>query len=64
MSVVHVPGTLTVEVRDDGVGGASPGEGATTGLCGLRDLVEALDGTLAIESPEGEGTKLVVVFPV
>lgn len=64
VSVVHVPGRLTVEIRDDGVGGASPGAGATTGLCGLRDRVEALEGSLAIESPEGEGTRLIAVFPL
>jgi signal transduction histidine kinase len=39
------------------------GEGATTGLCGLRDRVEALDGSLTVESPTGEGTRLVAVFP-
>jgi signal transduction histidine kinase len=64
MSVVHVPGTLTVKVRDDGVGGASIGEGSATGLCGLRDRVETLAGTLVVESPAGGGTTLVAVFPV
>lgn len=64
VSLVHVAGTLTVEVRDDGVGGASMGDGAATGLCGLRDRVEALDGSLTVESPTGEGTRLVAVFPV
>jgi signal transduction histidine kinase len=64
MSVVGAPGTLTVEVRDDGVGGASIGEGSATGLCGLRDRVEALDGTLGVESPVGEGTTLIAVLPV
>ena len=64
MSVVRAPGTLTVEVRDDGVGGASIGEGSATGLCGLRDRVEALDGTLGVESPVGKGTTLIAVLPV
>ncbi len=64
MSVIRAPGTLTVEVRDDGVGGASIGEGSATGLCGLRDRVEALDGSLGVESPVGEGTTLVAVLPV
>ncbi len=63
VSLVHVPGTLTVEVRDDGVGGASMGEGTATGLCGLKDRVEALDGSLTVESATGEGTRLVAVFP-
>jgi signal transduction histidine kinase len=47
-------GTLVVEVRDDGVGGADPAAG--TGLRGLADRVAALDGRLEISSPEGEGT--------
>lgn len=64
MSVVHDPGALTVEARDDGIGGASIGEGSASGLCGLRDRVEALDGTLLVESPVGSGTRLVAVFPV
>ncbi len=58
-------GLLRVEVRDDGIGGASvePGSDAT-GLTGLRDRVEALDGLLAIESPQGRGTRLVATFPL
>jgi signal transduction histidine kinase len=47
-------GTLVVEVRDDGVGGADPAAG--TGLRGLADRVAALDGRLEVSSPEGEGT--------
>ena len=56
---------LTVVVEDDGIGGASlsPG-GESTGLSGLRDRLEALDGTLALESPQGGGTRLVAVFPL
>jgi len=43
---------VTVEVADDGVGGAQEG----TGLCGLRDRFEALRGSLAVDSPSGDGT--------
>jgi signal transduction histidine kinase len=50
-------GILRVEVADDGVGGADPARG--TGLRGLADRIEALGGTLTIESPRGEGTRLV-----
>ena len=46
---------LIVEVADDGAGGADPAGG---GLTGLRNRVEALDGTLAIISPEGAGTTI------
>ena len=52
---------LRVEVRDDGVGGADPSTGS--GLLGLRDRVEALDGRLEIESPPGAGTTVVVEMP-
>jgi signal transduction histidine kinase len=55
-------GVLRVEIRDDGVGGARPGAG--TGLVGLRDRVDALAGTLAIESPPGGGTRIVLTLPL
>ena len=52
---VHVEeGALTVEVRDDGVGGADPSLGS--GLRGLADRVNALGGRLEIQSPVGEAT--------
>jgi signal transduction histidine kinase/uncharacterized protein YhfF len=47
---------LHVVVRDDGCGGASAGPGS--GLAGLADRVAALGGSLHIESPPGEGTRL------
>ena len=53
---------LRVQVRDDGVGGADPSTG--TGLRGLRDRVDALDGALAVESPLGGGTTVTVEVPV
>jgi signal transduction histidine kinase len=56
---------LTVVVEDDGVGGASLGPGGeSTGLSGLRDRLEALGGTFALESPPGGGTRLLAVFPL
>jgi signal transduction histidine kinase len=54
--------TLTLIVRDDGVGGAAPGAGS--GLVGLRDRVEALDGTIKIDSSAGTGTCVVVTLPI
>jgi signal transduction histidine kinase len=50
------PGALIVEVRDDGVGGASAESGS--GLRGLADRVEALGGRLQVWSPHGQGTRL------
>jgi PAS domain S-box-containing protein len=54
-------GSLLVEVEDDGVGGADE-EGS--GLRGLADRVEALGGTLALESPAGGGTRLRARIPL
>jgi PAS domain S-box-containing protein len=53
---------LVVEVCDDGIGGASPETGS--GLRGLEDRVGALDGTLSVASPKGEGTRLRAVIPL
>jgi signal transduction histidine kinase len=53
---------LRVQVRDDGVGGADPAVG--TGLRGLRDRVDALDGELDVESPPGGGTTVTVKVPL
>ena len=54
-------GTLRVTVGDNGVGGASlAGE---SGLAGLRDRLEALDATLAFDSPTGGGTTVRAEFP-
>ena len=44
---------LVVEVRDDGVGGADPGSGS--GLSGLADRVEAVDGSLTSRARRARG---------
>jgi signal transduction histidine kinase len=54
-------GSLRVEVRDDGVGGARP-DG--TGLLGLADRLAALDGRLEVESPAGAGTLVAAEIPL
>jgi signal transduction histidine kinase len=54
-------GTLGVEVRDDGVGGADP-DGH--GLVGIGDRATALGGRLEIVSPAGGGTLIAAVFPL
>jgi signal transduction histidine kinase len=51
---------LVVQVSDRGPGGAVATGG---GLTGLRHRVEALDGTLAVTSPAGEGTTIEVRLP-
>jgi signal transduction histidine kinase len=59
--VMHESDTAVIEVVDDGVGGADPGLG--TGLRGLADRVDALDGRLIVESPIGAGTTVRAVIP-
>jgi signal transduction histidine kinase len=53
---------LVVEVWDDGTGGARVVPGG--GLAGLAGRVEALDGSLAVESPEGGPTLVRAQIPV
>ena len=60
--IEEASGTLTVHVRDDGVGGADASRGS--GLTGLRDRVEAVGGTMTVDSPAGAGTVLTVLLPV
>ena len=55
-------GWLTVEISDDGVGGADAGRGS--GLRGLADRVETLGGKLQIESRPGRGTRLAAEIPL
>jgi signal transduction histidine kinase len=52
---------LTIQVQDDGTGGAQVIEGS--GLAGLRDRVKALDGELHLLSPQGGPTVLQVEIP-
>jgi PAS domain S-box-containing protein len=54
-------GVLSLEVRDDGVGGANP-DGH--GLMGIADRVDALGGRLRIESTDGDGTVLAARLPL
>jgi signal transduction histidine kinase len=54
-------GTVCVEVRDDGVGGAKP-DGS--GLIGLADRLAVLDGTLRVDSPADGGTLVTATIPL
>ncbi|WP_338771043.1 sensor domain-containing protein [Nocardia vulneris] len=55
------PELLTIEVRDDGVGGAVETYGG--GLAGIRRRAEALDGRMVLTSPPGGPTVLRVELP-
>ncbi len=62
VSVHVVDGFLTIEVRDDGVGGADPTRGS--GLTGLSDRVGAANGTLTVTGETGRGTLVRARMPV
>jgi PAS domain S-box-containing protein len=53
---------VSVAVEDDGIGGAGDADGS--GLRGLLDRVQALGGTLGLESPAGGGTVLRAQIPL
>jgi signal transduction histidine kinase len=55
LSISETEGKLRVVVADDGVGGA---DRRGSGLRGLADRVEALGGSLSVDSPPGRGTRL------
>jgi signal transduction histidine kinase len=56
----HEHSELGIVVSDDGLGGADP---TGSGLTGLRQRVEALDGWLEVRSPVGEGTTVRAILP-
>jgi PAS domain S-box-containing protein len=60
--LAHEDGRVSIEIRDDGVGGAQAGAGS--GLTGLADRVGALDGSLSVTSPPGQGTLVRAVLPL
>jgi signal transduction histidine kinase len=54
-------GVARIEIADDGIGGADDARGS--GLRGLADRVEALDGRLLVSSPPGGGTVVTAEMP-
>src|SRR5215813_4374756 len=61
LSITQENGRLRVVVADDGVGGADPSR--SSGLRGLADRVEALGGSLTVDSPPGGGTRVTAELP-
>ncbi|MDQ3707851.1 MAG: histidine kinase [Actinomycetota bacterium] len=61
VEVAKVAQGLQVRVRDDGRGGARPGDGS--GLQGLADRLAAVGATLTIDSPISRGTRIRTVLP-
>jgi signal transduction histidine kinase len=54
-------GMLRIEVTDDGTGGADPSRG--TGLRGVERRLGTFDGVLAVSSPAGGPTIVVIEVP-
>jgi signal transduction histidine kinase len=61
VAVARANGTVVVEIVDDGIGGADTERGS--GLRGLADRVEALDGRLRVWTPPGHGTRVRAEIP-
>ena len=57
----HSSGALRIEVSDDGAGGADPARG--TGLRGVERRLATFDGVLAVSSPLGGPTIIVIEVP-
>ena len=57
----HSSGMLRIEVTDDGTGGADPSRG--TGLRGVERRLGTFDGVLAVSSPLGGPTIVVIEVP-
>jgi signal transduction histidine kinase len=62
ISVTRRDGRLMLSIRDDGIGGADASRGS--GLVGLTDRVEALGGSISIESPLRAGTLITAELPL
>ncbi len=62
VAVTAQNGSVELAVDDDGAGGADPARGS--GLIGLHDRVEALGGSIALDSPAGGGTALRARIPI
>jgi signal transduction histidine kinase len=62
IDVACTHGSVAVTIADDGRGGATVGAGS--GLRGLADRVDAVGGSLRVESPAGGGTRLVAEVPL
>jgi signal transduction histidine kinase len=61
VTVREYDGRTLVEVVDDGDGAADPSGGS--GLRGIADRVEALQGRFQVSSPPGEGTRIRAEIP-
>ncbi|MEU0738396.1 sensor domain-containing protein [Streptomyces sp. NPDC006134] len=61
VEVWRVENRLMLQVTDDGVGGATPSPGS--GLAGLAERIDAVDGILVVDSPAGGPTRVTAELP-
>ncbi|MDN5380638.1 sensor domain-containing protein [Streptomyces sp. LB8] len=61
VDVWRVDNRLLLQVVDDGVGGADPSKGS--GLAGLAERLDAVDGVLVVDSPAGGPTRVTAELP-
>jgi two-component system sensor histidine kinase UhpB len=70
VSIIYAPGSLTLQVVDDGVGFNVPmdpsafAQGGHYGLLGLKERAELIGATFMLQSSPGSGTHLTVTLPV
>ncbi|MFF9361578.1 sensor histidine kinase [Streptomyces griseoluteus] len=57
----HTPHHLMLQIRDDGIGGADPAHGS--GLAGLAERLDAVDGVFVVDSPPGGPTVITAELP-
>ncbi|MFG1709001.1 sensor histidine kinase [Nonomuraea sp. M3C6] len=61
VQLIRIGDVLMLTIGDDGVGGAHVAKGH--GLAGLADRLRAVDGELAVQSPDGGPTLIVAEVP-
>ncbi|MBT2229908.1 sensor domain-containing protein [Nonomuraea sp. NEAU-A123] len=61
IQLIRIGDILMLTIGDDGVGGAHVAKGH--GLAGLADRLRAVDGELAVQSPDGGPTVIVAEVP-
>ncbi|MBN8634792.1 MAG: sensor histidine kinase, partial [Anaerolineae bacterium] len=64
ITLSYVPNAVLLDINDDGRGFALPLNAVGYGLVNMRERIEALGGTLTIESAPHDGTTLVVELPL
>ena len=64
VTIARTHGALQLEVRDDGAGFDPANIRRGLGLLGIRERVEALGGTWALETAPGKGVAIRVAVPI